>query len=245
MSQINEVLSALQLQGNFSNIIFATLLTILAYFIAIKFYRQSGQSPWLQPVLIAALMIIAVLHIPSLDYDMYKDGTGILDFLLGTATVALAYPLYKNLPLIKANLPAIVLLIVTGGVIASSVAITFAWLFEGSTTTILSVAPKSITTPIAIGVSEAIGGLPSLTAAMVILTGIIVAVFAPWMFRMLHIDDPMVKGMVMGINGHGIGTAAAFEIDMKTGAFSALAMSLMGIYIATFLPVVLTFFVSY
>lgn len=218
--------------------LFSLSLTLAAYILGVYIYRKTGQLSILQPVVTGILIVIGSILILDLELIGYLQGVDILNTLLGTATVALAYPLYQNFSMIKSNAVPIAFCIVICGTISSGVAVFLAWMVGASTPVLLSIAPKSITTPFAIGVAESIGGYPSLAAALVILTGIIVAVIATPTFHLMEITSPKIRGLAMGMTGHGIATTRAFELSSETGAFSALGMGLMGIYISTILPYV-------
>jgi predicted murein hydrolase (TIGR00659 family) len=215
---------------------FGVPLTILAYQIGRFIYSRSGSNTLLQPVLTGILLVIASIMVLKLPYNLYFESTEIIHFLLSTATVALAIPLYKNLHHIRANIRPLLLTLAISGIIASATAVAIAWSLGASIEVMLSLAPKSITTPFAIAVAESIGGYPSLTAGFVIFTGIVVAVSATPLFKWLNIHDPIIQGSAMGMIGHGIGTARALELSSKAGAFSALSMGLMGLYTSIFLP---------
>ncbi|MDX5298945.1 MAG: LrgB family protein, partial [Gammaproteobacteria bacterium] len=185
-----------------------------------------------QPVIVAIALLVCVLILLQVDYAAYFEGASIIHFLLGTATVALALPLYENLGLIRKHARAFLITLLITGLLAPGIAILLAAMLGGDRMLLLTLAPKSITTPFALSVAETIGGYPELAASFVVLTGILVAMLASPLFRMLHIHHPAAQGSVLGMIGHGVGTARAFELDPRTGAFSALSMSLMGIYTA-------------
>ncbi|PID43968.1 MAG: hypothetical protein CSA52_03340 [Gammaproteobacteria bacterium] len=222
--------------------LFFLIATLAAYLSGIAVYRKCNQHSLAQPILIGILCIIGLLQVLDIKFDTYNRHVNILNILLGSATVCLAVPIYQNLTLIRNNLRPILFATLVSGAVSSGLAVFLAWLLEADNRILLSLAPKSITTPFAIGVSNAIGGYPSLSAAIVILTGILVAIIATPAFALLREDDPMIRGLAMGMTGHGIATARAFELDNKTGAFSALGMGLMGIYISVTLPYLIVLF---
>jgi len=160
-------------------------------------------------------------------------------FLLGPATVALAIPLYTQFRRVKQMALPIAVGLLAGSLAAIVSAVLIAHWLGGSAATVFSLAPKSVTTPIAMGISERIGGLPSLTAVLVILTGILGAVAAPGLFRLCRIRDTAIQGFAMGVASHGIGTARAFQINEQMGAFAALAMGLNGLLTALLVPLLL------
>ena len=223
--------------------LFCIPLTLCAYLIGIKVYEWSGKNTLLQPVVTSIALVMATITIIGVPYEHYFRGSDIIHFLLSTATVALAIPLYNNLRLIRENIRPLILTLLASGIIASFTAVVIAWSLGASMEIMLSLAPKSITTPFAMGVAESIGGYPPLTAGFVIFTGIVVAVSASPLFKWLNITDPVVQGSAMGMIGHGIGTARALELNSKAGAFSALSMGLMGLYTALFLPYFVRLFI--
>ena len=202
-------------------------ITLLAYIAGMWLYLRSGSNPLVNPVAIAILLIIIYLFISNTRFETYFDGAQFVHFLLGPATVALAVPLYLQIKKLKAIWLPLMISVLIGSTAAALSSVAIAWLLSASKQTILSMAPKSMTTPIAMGVSEQLGGLPSLTAVLVICTGIIGAVMGTRLFQLMGIDDDSVKGIAMGLNAHGIGTARAFQVSPEMGAFSGLGMALM------------------
>ncbi len=213
-------------------------VTLLAYLTGDWLHRKSGGSPIVNPVLIAVLLLVGLLWVTDTDYARYFDGAQFVHFLLGPATVALAVPLYRNVRRLKeAALPLGVALIV-GSLCASLTAVAAAWLLGAGEETLLSIAPKSVTTPVAMGVAEQIGGLPSLTAVLVILTGIFGATFGTWTLNALRIKDWRARGFAVGVASHGIGTARAFQLNEVAGAFASLALGLNGLATAILVPLI-------
>ena len=159
--------------------------------------------------------------------------------MLGPATVALAIPLYRNLHFIRRLwLPILVTLFGAATFSAASTLLIAHWL-GASKQTLLSLAPKSVTAPVAMGIAEKAGGLPSLSAALVVLTGVLGAVFGPAVLAAVRVRDDRARGLALGVNSHGIGTARAFQISELAGAFSALGMGLMALVSGFALPFVL------
>jgi predicted murein hydrolase (TIGR00659 family) len=214
-------------------------LTLLAYQGAYWLYRRSGMNPLANPVAIAVAVIVALLTLTGTPYATYFEGAQFVHFLLGPATVALAIPLYAQLPRLKRVFVPALIALAAGSLTAIVSAIGIGWALGASRPTLMSLAPKSVTTPIAMGIAEKIGGLPSLTAVLVVTTGIIGAVIAQWLFRLLRIKDEAVQGFAIGVAAHGIGTARAFQISDTTGAFAALAMGLNGLATALLLPILI------
>lgn len=217
-------------------------LTLVAYQLAFTVYQRSGCKPAVNPVAIAVVLIVAVLMVTGTPYPTYFKGAQFVHFLLGPATVALAIPLYNQLPRLRRMALPLLVALVVGSLTACVSAVAIAWSLGASFESVRSLAPKSITTPIAMGVAEKIGGLPSLTAVLVVTTGIFGAIAASTLFNVLRIKDPAVRGFALGTAAHGIGTARAFQVSEETGAFSALAMCLNGILTALFLPLLFRVF---
>lgn len=217
-------------------------LTLVAYQLAFTLYQRSGCKPAVNPVAIAVVLIAAVLMATGTPYAIYFEGARFVHFLLGPATVALAIPLYSQLPRLRRMALPLMVALVVGSLTACLSAVAIAWSLGASLESVRSLAPKSITTPIAMGVAEKIGGLPSLTAVLVVTTGIFGAIAASTLFNVLRIKDPAVRGFALGTAAHGIGTARAFQVSEETGAFSALAMCLNGILTALFLPLLFRVF---
>lgn len=217
-------------------------LTLIAYLIGQFLFTKGRRSPFLNPVLLAVVVLILLLKGTGTDYQTYFQGAQFVHFLLGPATVALALPLYRQLPALKRSVLAVAVALVVGSVIASLSAMAVARVLGASPQTVLSMAPKSVTMPIAMGVAEQIGGLPSLTAAMVLLTGICGAVVGPWILDRLGLSDARARGLAMGTASHGIGTARALQENETAGAFSGLAMGLNGVITAILVPILAGWF---
>lgn len=214
-------------------------MTLLAYQGAVWINRRFGGHPLANPVLIAVAVLVTLLWATGTSYQTYFDGAQFVHFLLGPATVALAIPLYAQLERLKRMAAPLLIALLAGSLTAAFSAVLIGKLLGASDATLISLAPKSVTTPIAMGIAERLGGLPSLTAVLVILTGILGAIGAQGLYAWMKCRDPAVQGFAMGVASHGIGTARAFQISEQTGAFSALAMGLNGLLTASLLPVLL------
>lgn len=232
------------LGGNFSEVwvylaaspLLGLTLTLLAYQGAALVSKRCNGHPLANPVLLAVTALVTILWATGTPYRTYFDGAQFVHFLLGPATVALAIPLYAQLGRLKRMAVPLLLALLAGSLTAAFSAVLIGHLFGASDATLLSLAPKSVTTPIAMGIAERIGGLPSLTAVLVILTGILGAVGARSLYALLKIDDHAVRGFAIGVASHGIGTARAFQVSEQAGAFAALAMGLNGLLTAVLLP---------
>lgn len=212
-------------------------LTLVAYLGASWLYRRANRHPLLNPVLIAIAALVALLAATGTSYQTYFDGAKFVHFLLGPATVALAVPLYAHLRKVYGLLIPLLVSLLVGSSIAALTALGAGWVLGASRPVLYSLAPKSATSPVAMGIAEQIGGIPSLTAVLVILTGISGAVMAPWLLRVLKIGDDAVGGFAIGLAAHGIGTARAFQVSEMAGAFSGLAMGLNALATAVLVPI--------
>jgi len=216
---------------------FLLALTIAAFYLSNLAYRATQSFPFLHPTVAGAVLVAATLPLLEVNYARYIDANQALMFLLGPATVALAIPLYQQLPLIRKMALPILITCITGACFAAGVALVIAALLGAEQTVLLSLAPKSVTTPIAISVANEIGGIASLAAGAVAITAVLSIFFAPYVFKWLGIDDPAQWGFCLGITGHGMGTARAFEINAQAGAFASLAMCLTGTFSAVIIPI--------
>ena len=215
------------------------VLTLGAYSLAFALFRLGRGNPLLNPVAIAVALIVAILAATGTSYQTYFEGAQFVHFLLGPATVALALPLWRNLATVRRMLVPMAAALLAGCVTAILSAVAIAWALGASSATIASLAPKSVTTPIAMAVSERLGGLPSLTAALVILTGIVGAMTVTPVLNVLKITDWRARGFAAGLAAHGIGTARAFQVNQMAGTFAGIAMGLNGLVTALLAPLLL------
>ncbi|MFT5066470.1 MAG: putative murein hydrolase (TIGR00659 family) [Yoonia sp.] len=213
-------------------------LTLAAYGAGDTLFKVSGRKPFVNPVLIAVAFLAVLLQLTGTSYGTYFAGAQFVHFMLGPATVALAIPLYANLNHIKkAALPMIVALF-AGSLAAMLSAVGIAAALGLDTDILLALIPKSATAPVALGVSEAIGGSPSLTAVFVITTGITGAIIATPLLNLLRITDWRARGFAVGVASHGIGTARAFQVNETAGAFSGIGMGLNALLTALIAPLI-------
>ena len=212
-------------------------LTLAAFVLASLVYRRLRMHPLLNPVLISVMAIVLILRGTETSYATYFEGAQFVHFLLGPATVALAVPLYRQFDRVRKSAVAISVSLLCGSITSALSAVAIAWILGAETVSIVSLAPKSVTAPVAMGISEQLGGLPSLTAVIVILTGIIGAMFGPLVLNGLKIHDWSVRGLAIGTASHGIGTARALQVNEVAGAFSGLAMGLNALATAILLPI--------
>ncbi|OOZ76258.1 hypothetical protein BOW50_10150 [Solemya velum gill symbiont] len=220
--------------------LFGLTATLVAYLAAVKIHKKFGSKPILNPVVIAVIMLVIMLPVTGMDYATYFDGAQFIHFLLGPATVALAVPLYRQMRKLRTVFFPLMSAIVAGIISGGISAVYIAEFLGASIETALSLAPKSVTAPVAMGIAEAIGGLPSLTAILVVTTGVIGAIIGTRLFDLIGCNDDSVKGVAMGVTSHGIGTARAFQVSSEMGAFSGLAMALSALFTSMLLPWLLT-----
>lgn len=211
-------------------------LTLAAFQVGMWCYRKTALNPLANPVVIAVILIVGVLLATETRYDAYFEGAQFVHFLLGPATVALAIPLYRHFDKVRRSALAIISSIVAGSLTAAASAILVAWALGASQETLASLAPKSATTPVAMGVAEQLGGLPSLTAVLVIITGVVGAMLGPMILNLLGVRSWAARGLAIGTASHGIGTARALQVNEIAGAFSGLAMGLNALATAILLP---------
>jgi predicted murein hydrolase (TIGR00659 family) len=211
--------------------------TLLAYQVAITIYQKAKMSPFANPMVIAVALLVLILTLTKTSYETYFSGAQFVHFLLGPAIVALAVPLYQQVNQLKRHWFAFVMASFLGSGVAAGVAMLTAWLLGASPVTILSLAPKSVTMAIAMGIADKIGGIPSLTAVLVMVTGILGAILARGVLHILKIHDDTISGFALGVSSHGMGIARAFQLSPEMGAFAGLAMGLSGLLTAIFLPI--------
>lgn len=217
--------------------------TLLAYAIGDTVFLKSGKRPFVNPVLIAVTLLALLLWSTDVPYATYFEGAKFVHFMLGPATVALAVPLYMNLDKVRAAAWPMIAALVAGSTTAILSVLAIAYAFGVRGEVLLSLAPKSVTAPVALGVSEAIGGSPTLTAVMVILTGIMGAVMASPLLNLLGITDWRARGFALGVASHGIGTARAFQVNETAGTFAGIGMALNAVLTAIIAPLIIQLFV--
>ncbi len=216
--------------------------TLGAYAIGDACFRAAGRAPIVNPVLIAVALLAALLWLTGTSYQSYFEGAQFVHFLLGPATVCLAFPLYENLPRVRRALLPIAAALIAGSVTAVGTAVGIGYAFGVQGEALASLAAKSTTAPVAIGIAEKIGGSPTLTAVLVIMTGIMGAVMATPLLNLLGIKDWRARGFAVGVAAHGIGTARAMQVHPTAGAFAGLGMGMNAVLTAILAPYVLSFF---
>lgn len=211
-----------------ASVFFGAILSLTAYGIGV-ILKKKLKHPVINPLLIAIILTISVLVILDIDYEVYHAGAKYLSYLLTPATICLAIPLYEQIHLLKNNWKAILIGITSGVITSLSTILIFALVFRLSHAEYVTFLPKSITTAIGIGVSEELGGYVSITAAIIIITGVLGNIMAEGILKLFKITDPIAKGIAIGTSSHAIGTAKAMEIGEIEGAMSSLSIVAAGI----------------
>lgn len=207
---------------------FGAAVSILAYQFGM-WLKKKFKLSILNPLLISVVLVIIILAVLDVDYASYKSSTQILSYLLTPATVCLAIPLYEQLELLKKNLKAVLAGLVSGVVTSLVTVLVCALLFGFSHEEYVTMLPKSITTAIGMGVSEELGGMVTVTVAVIIVTGILGNMIAEYVCRIFRIEEPVAKGVAIGSASHAIGTARAMEMGEVEGAMSSLSIAVAGL----------------
>lgn len=221
--------------------LFGLGLTLLAFQAALKI-NQRTRLVMLQPVLVSATLVVVVLLLAGVDHTAYQASTSMLSLLLGPATVALAIPLYQNLRRIRQLCWPILITVCAAGTLTTLLVLLLGQVFGLDRQLLMTLAPKSVTSPIAMLVATQTGGIAALAAVFVLITGVLGAVFGPPLLALLGVTQPAAVGMALGLTAHAVGTARALELGREQGAFAALAMSLMGVGTALLLPMLVGWF---
>jgi predicted murein hydrolase (TIGR00659 family) len=210
--------------------------TLVAYSIADYLSALAGRHPLVNPVAISALLLIGLLLATHTDYKTFFAGAQFVHFLLGPATVSLAIPLYRNRRQVVASLAPMALALLAGCLTAIISAVGIGALLDAPREVLLSLAPKSVTAPIAMSLAQSLGGEPTLTAALVVLTGIFGATFLTPFLNLIRVRDRAARGFAAGVAAHGLGAARAFQVGPVEGAFAGIAMGLNGALTSVLLP---------
>lgn len=207
---------------------FCLVISLFGYEIGL-WMKRKFKSGLCNPLLISIIFVMVFLRILKIDYEIYQEGTTILSYLLTPATVCLAIPLYQQLELLKSNVKAIVLGILSGVLTSLAGVLILCKLFGTSSEIYATLLPKSITTAIGMGVSEEMGGIVTITTAVIIITGVLGNIIAESVCRIFKITDPIAKGLAVGTSAHAVGTAKAMEMGEVEGAMSSLAIAVAGL----------------
>ncbi|MBF1379213.1 MAG: LrgB family protein [Porphyromonas sp.] len=223
------------IQNLFQYDVFVLVLVVGIYLLSIKLHLKI-RFPLLNPVLITILVLIGLLIILDIPYTTFKKSSQMINFLLGPSVVALGYILHKQIHYLKGNVVSVLTSITVGAVVGIASILLIGKLFGADQTLIASLAPKSVTTPIAMALSESNGGIPALTAVVVVVAGVMGSIIAPPIMNWLGIKSPIAKGIALGASSHGVGTATAIQMGAIEGALSGLAIGIMGTITSLLLP---------
>ena len=205
-------------------------------------FRRAGRASWANPVLIAVILLGALLTLTGTDYGTYFEGAQFVHFMLGPATVALALPMYDNLPRMRRAVLPIAAGLLAGSGVAVVSALVIAHALGTTPDVLASLAPKSTTAPVAIGIAERLGGQPTQAAVLVLCTGIFGAMVVTPFLNLIGVRDWRARGLAVGTAAHGIGTARAFQVNATAGAFAGIGMGLNAVLTAILAPLVLHLF---
>ena len=217
--------------------IFDLALVIGTYIAATILYKKTHLSV-LHPLLTSIFVIIVILEFLDIEYDSFQQGSHLIHFMLGPSVVALGYVLFEQMKYLKGNVVSILTSVFVGAIVGIISVIVIGKLMGADQSLIATLQPKSVTTPIAMGISEKNGGIPSLTAVIVVAVGIFGSIVGPAVMKVLGIESRIAKGLALGASSHGVGTAAAIQLGAVEGALSGLAIGLMGIMTAILVPVI-------
>jgi len=219
--------------------LFALVLTLSAYSLGLAVYEKSGKNPLANPVLIALLLVATTLTLGEMPYSQYFEGAQFVHFLLGTATVSLAIPIFKGWSSLKGRMGALLMAMVAGGLTSIGVAVGVLMLVGADVSLMQGMYAKSVTAPIAMGIAERIQASPTLTAVFAVTTGVLGAVLGRFVLNALRVTAWWQRGFALGVAAHGIGTSRAFSVHPVAGAYASLGMGLHGVVSAVVLPLVL------
>lgn len=230
-----------QLKALFSGEVFLLCLIFGTFLLGVYLYRRL-KFPLLQPLLISVAIIIPFLRFADIEYSVFYEKTRILNFMLGPSVVALGYILYEQIEYIKGNILSMLTAVFSGSIVGIGSVVLIAKAFGADKALTASLAPKSVTTPIAISLAQNSGGIPELAVAFVVICGIFGGLVGPLILRRMGIQSKIAKGLAIGSASHALGTTRALEMGALEGAISGLAIGLMGIMTALIIPFVDKFF---
>ncbi|MDD5480291.1 LrgB family protein [Rhodoferax sp.] len=226
--------------------LFGLTATLLVYVLAHGVYTQLQQAAWANPVLWSVLTLASLLWLTGVDYPTYFSGAQFIHFLLGPAVVALAWPLWERRAALRQHGRALLVAAVLGGTAASGSALLLGWLLGLPHDVVLSLAPKSVTAPVAMGIADKIGGIPALAAVFAVVTGMVGALSGKALFGLLkvptHAQGWMARGFALGTAAHGIGAARALQVNADAGAFAGLALGLQVVLASLLIPLLFKLF---
>ena len=222
--------------------LFGLTATLVVYVLAQAAYDRLERAPWANPVLWSVVAIGCVLLVTATPYPTYFAGAQFVHVLLGPAVVALGWPLWLRRAEVRRRGIALTLAALAGGLAAAGSAVAIGWAFGLPADVLRSLAPKSVTAPVAMGIAERIGGVPALAAVFAVLTGMVGALSAKYLFDLLRIDSWAVRGFALGTASHGIGAARALHVHADAGAYAGIALGLQVVLASLLMPLVFRWF---
>jgi len=216
--------------------LFGLTATVSVYVLAQMLYRRVDQAAWANPVLWSVIVIAALLLATDTPYQRYFSGAQFIHFLLGPAVVALGWPMWQRRQQLRAQAWPLLVAALAGGVAAGGSAVALGWAFGLPADVLASLAPKSVTAPVAMGIAEQLGGIPALAAVFAVLTGLVGALGGTALFGLLKIDSPAVRGYAFGTASHGIGAARALQLHPDAGAYAGLALGVQVVLASLLMP---------
>ncbi|MEA4984947.1 Inner membrane protein YohK [bioreactor metagenome] len=221
--------------------VFFLLLTLGSFLLGVFLYKRT-KIPLLQPLLVSMIIIIPFLKITGIEYQVFYEKTRLLSFMLGPSVVALGYVLYEQIEHIRGNVISILTSVFVGSLVGILSVVLIAKLFGADRLLTASLAPKSVTTPIAMNLAENTGGVPSLAAVFVVICGLFGGIVGPLILRRVGVKSSIAKGLALGSASHALGTVKAMEMGALEGAISGLAIGIMGVMTALLIPFLERFF---
>ena len=221
--------------------LFGLTATICVYVVVHAVHERLGRAPWANPVLWSVVCLGAVLVATRTPYPGYFAGAQFVHFLLGPAVVALAWPLWQRRAEVRQRLVALNVAALAGGAAAAGSALALACALDLPAEVTRSLLPKSVTAPVAMGIAERIGGVPALAAVFAVLTGMVGALSAKYLFDGIGVRDWAVRGFALGTASHGIGAARALQVDADAGAYAGIALGLQVLWASMLMPLVAAF----
>ena len=222
--------------------LFGLTATLVIYVTAQAIYQKLGQAPLANPVLWSVVILACLLTISDTPYPTYFSGAQFIHFLLGPAVVALAWPMWERRTELRRRALPLLTAALVGGIAAGGSAVGIAWTLNLPVDLIRSLAPKSVTAPVAMGIAEQLHGIPAMAAVFSVLTGLIGAVSAPYLFKSMGGLSPQARGFALGTASHGIGAARAMQVNIDSGAYAGLALGIQVVLSATLIPLLAKFF---
>jgi predicted murein hydrolase (TIGR00659 family) len=216
--------------------LFGLTATLTVYVLTSAIYERFERAPWANPVLWSVVCLGLLLSVTRTPYPVYFAGAQFVHVLLGPAVVALAWPLWLRKSELKRRGAALTIAALVGGGGAAGSAVAFGWACGIPSEVLRSLAPKSVTSPVAMGIAERIGGVPALAAVFAIVTGIVGALSAKYLFNLLRVGSWSVRGFALGTASHGIGAARAIQVDPDAGAYAGIALGLQVLLASLLLP---------